>query len=326
MGHSAVSEPYERDADWNGQLKFWQNQLDRLADKKLSWEHFFSLMPAQPFGEADHPAFEAVTSRDGDSVLHIAVKQNEVAWAEHLAAIPILRIRRNSYGLTALELAAYLDRRAAVDCIRPRSRPSFSQQPNVDLSSPDAKGALDSIEFLSEPIFESEEIFYQILAKSKKAKLLDEIEPEKIWMGIYFDKEIQKGIHPKVTIRWIDDDVGYGVFAAQRIPSCAFVGEYTGVVQERRKKHLKDNYYCVQYNAWEIGRTKYVLDAALKGNFTRFINHSSRPNLGLQSVYWRGLPRMIFISLKEIPEGAQLTFDYGNFFWKECAQTPKNLS
>jgi len=57
-------------------------------------------------------------------------------------------------------------------------------------------------------------------------------------------------------------------------------------------------------------------------NFTRFINHNAKPNLSLQSVYWRGVPRMIFLALKEISPGTQLTFDYGHLFWKECREIP----
>lgn len=141
-------------------------------------------------------------------------------------------------------------------------------------------------------------------------------------MGIYFDKEIQAGSHPKVSIRFIDEEVGFGVFTEQRIPSCAFAGEYRGMIQERVKKELKDKAHCVRYTVWEMGTRKFIIDAERKGNFTRFINHSAKPNLSLQSVYWRGIPRMIFVALKEIPEGSQLTFDYGTFYWKEFRKMP----
>jgi hypothetical protein len=182
--------------------------------------------------------------------------------------------------------------------------------------------SLPAIDFLYQPLFESDEVFNDILSGTKKAKTADKIPPEKIWMGIYFDKEIQEGNHPKVSVRFINDKVGFGVFAEKRITSCAFAGEYRGVIKEVKKKELKDKIHSVRYTVWEMGRRRFVLDAEKKGNFTRFINHSAKPNLSLQSVYWRGVPRMIFVTLKEIQPETQLTFDYGTFFWKECSQTP----
>jgi hypothetical protein len=183
-------------------------------------------------------------------------------------------------------------------------------------------GCLPSLEYLPQPRFESQQVFEEIVEKAKKAKTEDAIPPEKIWMGIYFDQEIQDGSHPKVSIRFIDEKVGFGIFAEQRIPSCAYAGEYRGQILERKMKLPREKVHCVRYTTWEMGRRKFIIDAETKGNFTRFINHSSKPNLSLQSVYWRGIPRMIFVTLKEIHEGAQLTFDYGTFFWKECSQTP----
>ena len=144
-------------------------------------------------------------------------------------------------------------------------------------------------------------------------------------MGIYFDKEIQGGVHPAVSIRYVNPEVGLGVFAEQKIPPCSYVGEYTGYVQEKKPELLRDKTYCVCYTVWEMGRRNFTIDAEKGGNFTRFLNHSSDPNLSLQSVYWRGLPRMIFVAVKEIPEGGQLTFDYGPIFWKEAGRLPRSL-
>ncbi len=182
-----------------------------------------------------------------------------------------------------------------------------------------------SYEYLPYPVFESEKIFDRIYQKTEKAKLKDSIAAEKIWMGIYFNKELQNGQHPKVVLKKINEEIGFGVFSANLIHGGSFVGEYTGVIRERKRKIVKDNLYCTRYTVWKMGWKKFVLDAEEKGNFTRFFNHSDQPNLSLLSVYWKGIPRMIFIALKDIEEGAQLTFDYGNLFWKECKRRPTLL-
>lgn len=325
LPNAVISDPYERNSEKNALLHFWRSQIDKLAHKKISWDHLFSILPEDFFANPEHPAIEVSTSEEGNGLLHLAVYQNRDDLIPSLSEIPALRQRRNSFGMTPIELARYLDKKGSASLIHPTLPISFKEQPNVEIEAGGHEKELETLEYLPQPIYESEKLLSRILSRTKKTKSEDEIPPEKIWMGIYFDIEIETGLHPRVAIRRIDDAIGFGVFASQRIPSCSFVGEYTGVVQERKRKRLKDNYYCVQYTTWGMGRKKIIIDAKDKGNFTRFINHSSNPNLGLQSIYWRGLPRMAFISLREIPEGEQLTFDYGSFFWKECPHPLKSF-
>lgn len=311
---SESAEELEIDPKKAAEAAALRTSLDRLRAGRLKWETFLET------ADLSDPAFRSATTKEGDSILHLAVLGCRKEVLDRLSEDPVLRWRRNNYGLTPLEIAQFLDREETLTPAKVKAPIPFTSQPGVaDCEHP----TLAKLEFLSHPIFETNNALYDILSRSQKAKLEDQIPPEKIWMGIYFDKEIQRALHPPVSIRFIDEEVGFGVFTESRIPSCGFVGEYTGVVQERKRKHLKDKYYCVRYTVWEMGRRNFVIDAEEKGNFTRFINHSAKPNLSLQSVYWRGLPRMIFVALKEIPEGSQLTFDYGTFFWKECHQTPK---
>lgn len=303
------ADEIENDPKKKGELQLLESMLDRVRSGKMRWEDFL------PKIDLADPALRIATTKEGDTILHLAMTARREDVLAALSRDPVLSWKRNNYGLTPLEIAQFLNRE--------KETSSFCSQPGVAVEDLEKHPALSRITFLPRPIFETDRAFDDILSRSHKAKLDDQIPPEKIWMGIYFDKEIQKGIHPPVSIRLIDDEVGFGVFTMARIPPCAFVGEYTGVVSEKKRKHLKDKYYCVRYTVWEMGRRNFVIDAEEKGNFTRFINHSATPNLSLQSVYWRGLPRMVVVALKEIPEGSQLTFDYGTFFWKECRQIPK---
>lgn len=292
---------YETDSEKRNEFLLLQEILHRI--EKGNWEELKGPL-------ITHPVVRVAVTREGQTLLHLAVIANRKEIVQELSRDPHLKHRPNRFGLTPVELAQLLNRKEIIPLLKSGSTSS--------IQFPDPK-----LEYLSHPIFEKEGILGEILIKTQKAKLEDQIPPEKIWMGVYFDKEIQNGLHPPVEIRHIDEEVGFGVFSKGKIPPCAYVGEYTGIIQERKRKHLKDKVYCVRYTVWEMGRRNFVIDAEQKGNFTRFINHSAKPNLGLQSVYWRGLPRMIFVALKEIQEGTQLTFDYGSFFWKECCQTPK---
>lgn len=291
-------------------MKWVQTFLERLSARKISWDEFWKQVPPT------EPGLYSAATREGNTVLHIAALQKKDNLPSELTQDRQLLRKRNHYGFTSQELAHFL-------C----SMKEEPFKPPLDFLPEDQESQkiLDQLMFFSCPVFESEEIFHHILFHTNKAKEKNLIAPEKTWMGIYFDKEIQQTFHPSIAIRFLDPEVGCGVFAMQRIPSCSFVGEYTGIVREREHNYVKDKTYCVRFEGWELGRKKFIIDAEKGGNFTRFINHSENPNLSLQSVYWRGMPRMIFIALKEIPEGAQLTFDYGTCFWKNCQKTPRSF-
>lgn len=309
-----------REPKKTSETRFLQYALERVRLKKMGWDEFFKII------DPSDPLLRSVFTKDGDNILHLAAIADLSELPKELAEDKALLWKGNRYGLTPIEVGQLLNKGRFSKYLASTQSVPFRKHPGIILDESENFKYLDHLCYTSHPIFENETILYDILCQSQKAKSKDKIPPEKTWMGIYFDKEIQQGLMPPVSIRFIDKEVGFGVFVEQRIPPCSFVGEYTGVIQEKKRKHTKDKMYCVRYTAWDMGRRNFVIDAERIGNFSRFINHSSNPNLSLQSVYWRGLPRMIFIALKEISEGTQLTFDYGTFFWKECQQTPKNLS
>lgn len=225
--------------------------------------------------------------RTGRTLLHLAALNNRTDFIHQFGNDPILKTKADFYGLNPMEIAELLGR-----------------------------GDKAGLKFQTKGHLE------QVLKITAKAKEDDEIHPEKIWLGVYFDKEISRGLHPPIAVKKVDAAIGEGVFAEKAITPCAFVGEYTGKVFE--KKWAKGKRYCLDYSAW--GKKLFTIDGEESGNFTRFINHSKTPNLGLQSVYWRGLPRMIFIALQEIKAGQQLIFDYGDKYWKELGETPKLIA
>lgn len=297
----------------------WRSVLDRLAEgNEADWDFFLHQFEG-PL--SSHPATCLTTTQDGQSLLHLAIIANQYRAALALAQSPYLKLKKNDFGFSSIDLAQYLGRVAIEELLAPVEQRSFLEQPQVEFSEPE-RLPVATLEYLSHPVFESYGVLKEVLTRTKKAKEEDEIPTEKIWMGIYFDNEIRKQLNPAVNVRYIDDAVGWGVFAAQKIPVCSFVGEYTGYVEVRKPRHLKDKYYCIRYPSWQMWKKRFVIDGERKGNFTRFINHSDKPNLSLQSVFYKGLSRMIFVSTEEIFEGTQLTFDYGDIFWKECKQTP----
>lgn len=60
----------------------------------------------------------------------------------------------------------------------------------------------------------------------------------------------------------------------------------------------------------------YQIFQGQMGNFTRFINHSCRPNSQFQRFYWRGKERIIVVS-RGVTAGSEITVDYSDHYWKQ---------
>ena len=52
------------------------------------------------------------------------------------------------------------------------------------------------------------------------------------------------------------------------------------------------------------------IDASKKGNISRFMNHSCNPNCQLQKWVVGSQMRIGIFTIKDVPEGAELSFDY----------------
>ena len=52
-----------------------------------------------------------------------------------------------------------------------------------------------------------------------------------------------------------------------------------------------------------------------KGNFTRFLNHSFKPNVSSRGMVIDNLYHVIFFANKKIEKDEQLTYDYGPTYW-----------
>jgi len=305
------------------QISCWSDRLDSLARDKTFWPQFKSEIQSMSSSDLIFLSRFAATS-DFQSILHLAVRDDQMDCISLLGQEKSLIERRNCYGMTPLELAQFLHKQRSAALMGASQRCEFLKQPNVEFEPSDHLVAIDT-EYVAHPVFESHDLLDEILAYTRKAKDDEIISSERIWMGVYYDMEIQQGTHPLMSVRWIDQNIGFGVFASERIMPCSYVGEYTGLIQERKPRHVKESNYCIRYTSWQTGKRPHVIDAEKMGNFTRFINHSDQPNVSLVCVYWRGMPRLIFVSLREIPEGGQITFDYGKTFWKQSNQTKINI-
>ena len=165
--------------------------------------------------------------------------------------------------------------------------------------------------------FQTDAIVDKVVKKSKRAIKKKELSIREKWLSVRFQKEVSEGYMPNVSIRWIDETLGYGVFAEEDILLGAYIGEYTGLVRKRQKRKDKKNDYCFEYTIGDWIYNPFIIDAKDQGNFTRYINHSEDPNLESLAVYVDEVMHIIFVALKPIKKGSQMCYHYGDYFWKK---------
>lgn len=149
------------------------------------------------------------------------------------------------------------------------------------------------------------------IAKFHKKGFLDH---QQLWLGAYFQKEIFSPPNPPVRLRFIDDVIGWGVFAEEDLKPMTFIGEYAGCVRGKKRADTK-NAYCFQYAIVSGESTRYTIDARDQGGIVRFINHSSTPNLMSALATHQNLSHIVLFAHRTIRKGEQLCYDYGADYW-----------
>ncbi|KAG9093778.1 hypothetical protein FS749_013757 [Ceratobasidium sp. UAMH 11750] len=139
------------------------------------------------------------------------------------------------------------------------------------------------------------------------------------------NKVWQQGRKHKVVLRKTKEK-GWGVFAGEHIPAGAYLGVYTGELLTEgfadKRAQVYDEFgrtYILNIDFHHLsangtGAPDYAMDAFHAGNFTRFLNHSCRPNLVLSALYVEEpdirKPWLALFSDKDIKPGQELTFSY----------------
>ncbi|MGM0440164.1 MAG: SET domain-containing protein-lysine N-methyltransferase [Chlamydiota bacterium] len=149
------------------------------------------------------------------------------------------------------------------------------------------------------------------------------IDQEMEWLGKLFYHHIQSGFVQDISIRWIDDVLGFGAYAEKDLAAWEYIGEYTGFIKRKHFFFSNINAYCFAYPTAYVHWLKYTIDSQQQGNQTRYINHSDYPNSEATAVYCDdGLFHIIFRAIKDIPRGTQITTDYGFIYWSKRKKSP----
>uniref|UniRef100_A0A8C4T551 [histone H3]-lysine(36) N-trimethyltransferase n=1 Tax=Erpetoichthys calabaricus TaxID=27687 RepID=A0A8C4T551_ERPCA len=111
----------------------------------------------------------------------------------------------------------------------------------------------------------------------------------------------------------LTENKGWGLRAAVDLPPNTFVLEYCGEVLDHKEFKARVKEYARSKNIhyyFMALKNNEIIDATLKGNCSRFMNHSCEPNCETQKWTVNGQLRVGFFTTKLVPAGAELTFDY----------------
>jgi uncharacterized protein len=102
---------------------------------------------------------------------------------------------------------------------------------------------------------------------------------------------------------------GLGLFAVKPIAAKAYIVTYRGKRIPTAEAHRREREGKAKY-MFEIDR-RWTIDGSSRRNLGRYINHACRPNC--EAVLRQG--RMIFVALRDIAPGEEITLDYGKDYF-----------
>ena len=116
---------------------------------------------------------------------------------------------------------------------------------------------------------------------------------------------------------------GTGAFAVTDIPKGTRIIEYTGekIPNKEADRRYDDEKMSRHHTFLFTLNSRYIVDAAVGGNESRYINHSCDPNC--EAVIEDG--RIFIEALKRIPSGTELAYDYAYERTEEHTEADEKL-
>lgn len=169
------------------------------------------------------------------------------------------------------------------------------------------------MQYLSQLAFKNPDVYADVKNECLKAERTGRVSQRAKWIGARYEKEIYSGYINAVSVQWIDEKIGYGLFAEKKIHDDEYIGQFTGVLREWNWLFSpRLNEYCFRYPLYHMWFKRFTVDAEKWGNETSFINHSNTPNSETLVGYVNHLYHVNVIAIREIEKGEQITYDYGN--------------
>jgi len=253
--------------------------------------------------------------RNIDRLLHKAIIAGKEEQARHLVGEGALPLARNSFGFTASEMAHFMG--VALEPTEPlQIKFQGRDEPSVRILSCEEFRNVTGVTYLSHLQFENYKVFKRVLRQCPWLLKYTSLGRQHKWFGALYGKEVYEGKVADASIRWIDEEIGYGLFAEKELPPQSFVGAYTGILRQWHRFSPNHNEYCFHYPTGFWRMRIFMIDAEETGNITRFVNHSADGNLEPVALLDRGLLHVFFKTARTIEVGEQMTVNYGPDYWR----------
>ncbi|GLE07467.1 hypothetical protein PINS_up017778 [Pythium insidiosum] len=127
------------------------------------------------------------------------------------------------------------------------------------------------------------------------------------------NRNMSLGRHKRLRVgRSTMEGAGWGLFVDEPVAKDEFVIEYIGEMVTQEEAERRGVVYDKLNRSYLFNLdSETVIDATRKGNKTRFINHSSRPNCYSKIININSDYRIGIYALRDIPPHTELFFDYG---------------
>jgi hypothetical protein len=163
--------------------------------------------------------------------------------------------------------------------------------------------------------FQNFRVLFQVVRGTKKLRRNDELDRQQVWLGSYFRSDVLNAVIPDLSIRWVSDEIGWGVFAEKDLPNMTLVAEYSGMFRKKKKGDAA-NAYCFECPLVRGEESPFVIDAEAQGGVSRYINHSETPNVVSALATIHDVPHILLFTTEVVKQGTELRYHYGADYWK----------
>ena len=154
-----------------------------------------------------------------------------------------------------------------------------------------------------------------------KSNYYKDNEEEFLYLEEKFGNKLINQFKANTYIKIVNDQIGYGLFAAESFQADDLIGEYTGIVQEafHHDPSDKETSWKTEY-AWDYpdeipGLPPLEINAREAGGVLRFVNHSFQPNLRIEHTVVGNEWKIFFVADENSEADSELFVDYGDAYW-----------
>lgn len=259
-----------------------------------------------------------MSDRNLQPPLHLAILHDDEKVVSLLSHSEEAKARKNGLGFTAIEFAKFLGKYEFVKLLQSGNAHQIKMQlkgmNGLTLYSIQEFERIFRVSYIQSNVFFTPQFLAKVIQDCPWLLAHTVFGSEHRRLGSLLRTKVSSGFMEDVSVRWIDDSIGYGLFAERDFPKETYIGEYVGLVRKIKRFSPQLNEYCMHFPSRFFSYNYYLIDALACGNETRFINHSKTPNLQPICILDRGLMHIVFFTTKAVAKGEELRFNYGAWF------------